>query len=159
MSKEIQQNKGNSALIIRPLVADDRSQWESLWREYLAFYETELPHEVYDSTFSRMLSGKDSEFHCKLAVLDGRPVGLVHYLFHRHGWSIENTCYLQDLYADPSVRGTGVGRALIEAVYKAADEHGATSTYWNTQHFNKTARVLYDRIAQLTPFLKYVRRK
>jgi GNAT superfamily N-acetyltransferase len=33
--------------------------------------------------------------------------------------------YLQDLYADPEVRGKGVGRALIEAVYADADAAGA----------------------------------
>lgn len=51
----------------------------------------------------------------------------------------------------------GVGRALIEAVYEAADERGAPSVYWLTQDFNETARVLYDRVANLTPFIKYQR--
>lgn len=153
------ENQGNSDLVIRPVCAADRAQWESLWRKYLAFYETELPPEVYDSTFSRIISGRKNEFSGQLAILDGRAVGLVHYLFHRHGWSIADTCYLQDLYAEPAVRGTGIGRALIKAVYAAADHHGAASTYWMTQDFNTTARVLYDRIGQLTPFIKYNRRK
>jgi GNAT superfamily N-acetyltransferase len=82
---------------------------------------------------------------------------LVHYLFHRHCWRIEDVCYLQDLYAAPEVRGRGVGRALIEAVYRAADAAGAPSVYWLTQDFNATARQLYDRIGHVTPFVKYVR--
>ena len=84
-------------------------------------------------------------------------MGLTHYLFHRHGWRIENVVYLQDLYVDPEVRGTGAGRALIEAVYRAADEAGCPSVYWLTQDFNSTARQLYDRIATVTPFIKYQR--
>jgi len=52
-----------------------------------------------------------------------------------------------------------VGRALIEAVYEAADERGAPSVYWLTQDFNETARVLYDRVANLTPFIKYQRQE
>ncbi len=92
-----------------------------------------------------------------IATLGGKPVGLVHYLFHRHGWRIENVCYLQDLYADPDVRGTGIGRALIEAVYAAADREGCPNVYWLTQDFNETARKLYDRIGKLTPFIKYSR--
>ena len=59
--------------------------------------------------------------------------------------------------ADPSVRGQGVGRALIEAVYAAADAAGCPSVYWMTQEFNAEARKLYDRIATLTPFIKYQR--
>ncbi len=84
-------------------------------------------------------------------------MGLVHFIFHRHNWKIEDVCYLQDLYADPAMRGSGVGRALIEAVYAAADSHGAPAVYWMTQDFNTTARKLYDRIGQLTPFIKYQR--
>jgi GNAT superfamily N-acetyltransferase len=100
---------------------------------------------------------RGNEFRGLIATLDGRPVGLVHYLFHRHGWKIENVCYLQDLYADPEVRGKGIGRALIEAVYAAADAEGCPSVYWLTQDFNETARRLYDRIGKLTPFVKYSR--
>ena len=73
------------------------------------------------------------------------------------GWQAENTCYLQDLYVDPEIRGTGAGRALIEAVYDAADAAGAKGVYWTTQHFNSQARQLYDRIGKLTPFIKYSR--
>jgi GNAT superfamily N-acetyltransferase len=146
-----------SDILIRPLTAEDEDAWRALWSGYLAFYQTELPDEVYDSTFSRLLSDDPNEFHGLIAEIDGNPVGLVHFLFHRHGWKIENTCYLQDLYAHPEARGSGVGRALIEAVYAAADEADAPSVYWLTQDFNDTARKLYDRIGTVTPFIKYAR--
>ena len=92
-----------------------------------------------------------------IAEVDSKPVGLAHYLFHRHCWRSENVCYLQDLYAAPSVRGMGIGRQLIEAVYAAADAEGAPNVYWLTQDDNKTARQLYDRIGQPTNFIKYQR--
>lgn len=72
-------------------------------------------------------------------------------------WSVENSCYLQDLYVDPEIRGTGAGRALIEAVHAEAAKAGATGVYWLTQECNKTARQLYDRIGELTPFVKYTK--
>jgi GNAT superfamily N-acetyltransferase len=143
--------------LIRPIGADDETEWRALWRAYLAFYKTERPEAVLATTFSRLLSGKPNEFSGFLAVLEGRPMGLVHYLFHRTCWAIEDTCYLQDLYADPEVRGKGIGRALIEAVYAAADAGGAASVYWMTQDFNTTARRLYDRIGVKTPFIEYNR--
>lgn len=148
------------ALEIRPLRAGDEAEWRRLWTAYLEFYESSVSEEVYRSTFQRMLEGNagaDNEFRGLIATLAGRPVGLVHFLFHRHGWRIENVCYLQDLYADPDVRGKGVGRALIEAVYAAADAEGCPSVYWLTQDFNETARRLYDRIGKATPFVKYSR--
>jgi GNAT superfamily N-acetyltransferase len=146
------------SLVIRPLRRDDAEDWRKLWRAYLAFYETELPEAIYNTYFERLLGDDPHDFHGLVAEIDGRLVGLTHYLFHRHGWKVENVCYLQDLYADPDVRGTGVGRALIEAVYAAADAEGAPAVYWLTQEFNTTARQLYDRIGEATPFIKYARR-
>jgi len=145
------------SLVIRPLARPGRDAGAALWQAYLAFYETSVESEVYDTTFMRLLGDDPRDFNALLAVRNGTPVGLVHYLFHRHAWKIEETCYLQDLYADPSVRGTGVGRSLIQAVYDAADAHGAPSVYWLTQDFNTQARLLYDRIGVLTPFIKYQR--
>lgn len=147
----------DETMIVRALRAGDGHVWKELWKDYLSFYETSLPDAIYTSTFARLLGDDPRDFNAMVAEVDGRVVGLVHYLFHRHAWKVEEVCYLQDLYASPDVRGKGVGRALIEAVYKAADAHGAPSVYWLTQEFNDTARQLYDRIGVVTPFLKYQR--
>lgn len=148
---------GSDALIVRPLVLSDRPAWDDLWTAYLAFYETARPQDIYDTYFARLLGDDPQDYNCLVAELDGQLVGLTHFLFHRHGWKIENVCYLQDLYADPAVRGQGIGRALIEGVYAAADAAGAPSVYWLTQDFNTEARKLYDRIGTLSPFIKYDR--
>ena len=142
---------------IRPLRVDDEADWRRLWTGYLEFYQTGVPEQVYRATFARLLSGAEHEYHGLIAEQAGRPVGLTHYLFHRHCWRIENVVYLQDLYVDPAARGSGAGRALIEAVYAAADAAGCPVVYWLTQDFNITARQLYDRIAKVTPFIKYQR--
>jgi GNAT superfamily N-acetyltransferase len=142
---------------IRALRPEDRSEWSEMWRDYLAFYETTVPDEVYDTTFARLLDDDPHEFSCFVAEKDGQLLGLTHYLFHRHAWKVENTCYLQDLFARPEARGTGVGRALIQAVYDEADRQNASSVYWLTQDFNHTARKLYDRIGKQTPFIRYQR--
>ncbi len=142
---------------IRPITARDEPDWRRLWTGYLEFYQTSVSEAVYTSSFARLLSPDDHEFCGLIAEIDGKAVGLTHYLLHRHMWKLENTCYLQDLYAEPSVRGQGIGRALIEAVYAAADAAGAPSVYWLTQEFNYTGRMLYDRIGQKTPFIRYNR--
>ncbi|ADZ70231.1 GNAT family N-acetyltransferase [Polymorphum gilvum] len=146
-----------ASIAIRPLEEKDRPEWSELWRAYLAFYETEKPQAIYDVTWARLMTpGEDPRGFCAVDEA-GRLVGIVHYIFHRSCWTVGPYCYLQDLYADPSARGAGVGRALIEAVYRAADEAGADVVYWLTQDFNATARRLYDRIGKATPFIKYVR--
>lgn len=145
------------SLEIKPLKRSDEAVWRKLWTGYLVFYKSSVSEEVYASTFERLLTDSPYEPSCFLAWDGDQAVGLVHYMFHRHCWRIENVCYLQDLFADPSARGTGVGRALIEAVYGAADAASCPVVYWNTADDNATARVLYDRIARKTEFIKYQR--
>lgn len=142
---------------VRSLRTEDEPAWRALWTAYLAFYESTVSEEVYASTFARLLGDDPRDFNALVAEQNGRLVGLTHYLFHRHAWKVEEVCYLQDLYAAPEVRGQGVGRALIETVYARADAQGAPTVYWLTQEFNATARQLYDRMATLTPFIKYQR--
>ena len=144
-------------VIVRDLRSEDEPQWRKLWTGYLEFYETSVPEEVYQTYFQRLLGDDPQDYHGLVAERDGELIGLTHYLFHRHGWRIENVIYLQDLYVSEAARGTGAGRALIEAVYARADAAGCPSVYWLTQDFNKTARQLYDRIATETPFIKYQR--
>ena len=144
-------------ITIRPIEKADRAVWETLWTGYLEYYETSVTPEVYETSFTRLLGNDPNEFHGLIAELDGKAVGLVHYLFHRHMWKTENTVYLQDLYTSPDARGQGVGKLLIEAVYQAADDAGCPSVYWLTQDFNQTARRLYDHVGKLTPFIRYNR--
>jgi len=79
----------------------------------------------------------------------------VHYLFHPVTWAKSDRCYLEDLFVSPDARVKGAGRALIEAVYQAAEEAGTDQVYWLTAESNMTARRLYDRIGHVTPFIKY----
>jgi len=144
-------------LKIRPLMAEDRTYWVQMWSDYLSFYETDVAPEIYETTFARLIDSTNPVQNALFAELDGAAVGIVHYIYHAHNWRAENVCYLQDLYAKEAVRGQGIGRALIEAVYAAADANGTPSVYWMTQDFNENARLLYDRIGTLTPFIKYSR--
>lgn len=143
------------SISIRPLRAGDYEEWLVLWRGYLAFYETSVDDDITAETWRRLL---DPEHTIKgFGALDanGRLIGIVHYLFHPVTWAKSDRCYLEDLFVSPEARVKGAGRALMEAVYKAAEKAGADQVYWLTAESNTTARRLYDRIGQATPFIKY----
>jgi GNAT superfamily N-acetyltransferase len=142
---------------IRPIRAEDEDAWRRLWGAYHDFYAATVPEAVRASSFARLVDPAVTDYRGLLAWRDGRPIGLAHVIFHRHGWRIEDVCYLQDLFVDPSARGSGAGRALIEAVYAMADANGTPRVYWLTQEFNSKARALYDRVGRATPFIKYER--
>jgi GNAT superfamily N-acetyltransferase len=151
-------------ILIRPVGPADRKPWRELWDGYNAFYgrtgPTALAAEITDSTWSRFFEPEEPVWALVAAVAgeDGgeRLIGLVHYLFHRSTSAIADNCYLQDLYVAPEMRGLGVGRALIEAVYDKAREAGAGRVYWLT-HQTNPARKLYDEVADDSGFVMYRR--
>jgi GNAT superfamily N-acetyltransferase len=138
--------------VVAPLVAEDRAAWEVLARGYKAFYKTETSPAEYDTAWQRLLEAKD--VHGLGAKVDGRLVGITHYLFHATIWA-PTACYLQDLFVARDVRGRGIARALIEAVADEARRAHATRYYWMTQDHNTVARTLYDKVARFNGFIRY----
>jgi len=141
---------------VRPLARADRAGWEALWAGYNHFYQRSLPAAVTDATWSRFFDA-DEPVHAAVAEQDGRLVGLVHYLFHRSTGAIGPVCYLQDLFTDPAARGGGVGGALIGFVYAEAAAAGSARVYWHTHESNEVAMRLYDRVAERSGFVRYVK--
>lgn len=145
-------------MIIRDVRAEDRAGWDVLWQGYLEFYESELPKSVSDVTFGRFLDPSEPMF--SLVAEDEEThelIGMVNCVLHRGTWSINNFCYLEDLFTAASARKRGVGRALIEAVYKRADKLGCARVYWLTHETNYAGRSLYDQVAQNLGYIQYRR--
>lgn len=142
------------AFTIRPATPDDHAAWWPLWQAYLRFYDTALPDEVSALTWQRLMDPAEP-MHLALAETGSGVVGLVHFIEHRSCWTTGNYMYLQDLFAHESVRGQGVGRALIEHVYTQARLLGCSRVHWLTQESNATARLLYDRVATRSGFIQY----
>jgi GNAT superfamily N-acetyltransferase len=149
---EVSPMKGDIA--IRPVRRDERAAWEPLWKGYLDFYETSVPNEVYEATWAR-LHDANEPMGLIGAYVDGRLLGIVHYVYHRSCWTIGDYCYLQDLFVAEEARKCGLGRALIEAVYARARADGASRVYWLTHESNGTARALYDTLADRPGFIQY----
>ena len=137
----------------KPELGDEES-WRRLFGAYQRFYRASVPDPVVAGTWAR-INAADSPVNGLVAAVDGRLVGLTHYVFHESTWSDRHTCYLEDLYVDPSARGSGAARALIEAVETEARAMGAFRLYWHTQQYNGAARSLYDSIMPPSSFMVY----
>ena len=147
-----------SDIAVREVENSDRGQWESLFAGYNTFYgrvgATALPGEIVETTWQRFFDPAEP-VHALVAEHDGQLVGLAHYLFHRSTTQIQLTCYLQDLYTSEQLRGAGVGRKLILAVYDRALASGSPRVYWQTHETNGTAMQLYDKVAERSGFIVY----
>ncbi len=148
------------SITIRNVHRNDRPEWQVLWDDYNEFYgrsgPTALDPAITELTWERFFDPAEP-VHCLVAVDEGRVVGLAHYLYHRSTTRQAHICYLQDLYTAPSLRGKGIGRRLIEAVTEAARHAGSSRLYWMTKVDNHTARALYDKVAEHTGFISYIK--
>jgi GNAT superfamily N-acetyltransferase len=145
-------------IVVRNVGPNDFAEWKPLWDGYNAFYgrkaATALPDEITNLTWSRFFDGYEP-IHALVAEHDRKLLGLVHYLFHRSSTSPRSNCYLQDLFTVESARGQGVGRALIEEVYRRAAQAGSAKVYWQTHETNTHAMKLYDKVAEKSGFIIY----
>ena len=144
----------SAGIAIRPLRLDERADWEPLWKGYLDFYKTSVPQQTYDTTWAR-LHDPNEPMGLLGAYVDGKLLGIVHYLYHRSCWTVGNYCYLQDLFVAEGGRKHGLGGALIAAVQQEARAAGASRVHWLTHESNATARSLYDKVADRPGFIQY----
>jgi GNAT superfamily N-acetyltransferase len=138
---------------VTTLQSDDRPAWEQLFCDYNAFYGRTWPAERYDDAWREFQRG--DRVHALGARLDGRLVGIAHFLVHASTTS-PDVCCLQDLFTAVDARGKGVARALIRATEAWARQEGCDRLYWHTKQDNHTARRLYDQVAEDRGFIQYV---
>src|SRR5262249_56740082 len=108
-------------------------------------YRITAPQETYDATWAR-LHDPNEPMWLLGGYVDGKLLGIVHYIYHRSCWTIGDYCYLQDLFVAESARKRGLGHALIEAGDQAARAAGAGRVPLLTAQANAVPRGLYDTL-------------
>ncbi|MGC4864754.1 GNAT family N-acetyltransferase [Micromonospora sp. DT53] len=148
-----------TVLTIDSLTELDHDEWERLTRSFHAHWAgrpgrpaTEVDDRRYERTWQRLINGKQVVRGIS-ARLDGKMVGIAHYLFHASVWGA-GRCYLAELFVDPQARRRGIATAMIERVARDGDEHGAPRLYWNTE-IDADARALYDKLAVYRGYVVY----
>jgi ribosomal protein S18 acetylase RimI-like enzyme len=106
----------------------------------LEFTEPSPGIEALGETVGRLL---ETEEITVLLAGDG-PDGLSLSRFRPALWSEGLETYLQELYVVPSLRGRGIGRALLERTIEIARQRGADGIDLNTGETDTAARALYE---------------
>jgi ribosomal protein S18 acetylase RimI-like enzyme len=152
---------------VRPATDDDVDAVVDLFRQYLRFYEQEVPdaearaylaarRDAGDSVLlvavlrpegsrpgaggpegSRPEAGKD-------APADGELVGFAQSYPTWSSVSLGRSWVLNDLFVSPAARGTGAGRALVRETCRRAKEAGAIRVSLATAWDNVAAQGLYE---------------
>ncbi|MDJ0449001.1 GNAT family N-acetyltransferase [Methylocystis sp. JR02] len=140
--------------IVRDIRAPDAEDWRRLWAGYNDFYESTVPADVTEHTLSRLLD-PNLPLIGRIAETDGRIAGFTISVLHESTWTMTPSCYLEDLFVDPGLRGGGVGQALIQDLIDLGRAQGWSRIYWHTRTDNARARRLYDKFVRADDFVRY----
>jgi GNAT superfamily N-acetyltransferase len=140
---------------VRAATAADEPRWRQLWAGYNDFYGAKVPESITQATWRRILDPA-APVVGRVAAADGRVVGFSNSVLHESTWAATPVCYLEDLFVDAGMRGSGVGRLLLQDLVGLARQHGWPTLYWHTRGNNATARRLYDTFTPADDFVRYV---
>lgn len=139
-------------ITIRPFTSEDYDQWLPLWD---ANNDGRRRDDVTAQTWAR-LNDEHSPVH-GLGAFDGDTlIGLVHYIIHPTTGNIDDVCYMQDVFTNPSHRKKGIARALIAELERIAHEQGWNRIYWMAEADNIPAQNLYKTLGVKLDFTLHV---
>ncbi|HEY8123942.1 MAG TPA: GNAT family N-acetyltransferase [Methylocystis sp.] len=140
--------------LVRDIRETDAAAWRRLWAGYNEFYAASVPTDMTELTLRRLLDPTSSLIG-RFAEREGGVAGFSVSVLHDSSWTSSPTCYLEDLYVDPMLRGAGVGRALVQDLIDLGRARGWARVYWHTQADNERARRLYDSFVEADSFVRY----
>jgi GNAT superfamily N-acetyltransferase len=133
-------------LNIRRATPADAPVIAALVRE-LADYE-KLLHEARGTPedFRRELESANPVIHVLIAEWHGTPAGFALYFFNFSTFVGRPGLYLEDLFVRPEQRAHGIGRALLRALARIAQERGCGRMEWAVLDWNEPALRFYKSL-------------
>ncbi|MSP90512.1 MAG: GNAT family N-acetyltransferase [Myxococcales bacterium] len=111
----------------------------------LAEYERLLDHVTATrEDIERLLFTPDARAFCELAEWDGVPVGFAFWFYNASTFRGRLGIYLEDLYVQPSLRGKGIGKALLAALARQAVAEDLPRLDWVVLGWNTPAIAFFE---------------
>jgi len=142
-------------LNLRPALPQDVPQILAFIHD-LAAYERE-PDAVHatEQDLLRDGFGSNKVFDCLIAdwtepgATEPTAAGFALYFHNYSTWRGHAGVHLEDIFVTPSLRGKGIGRALIARVAAIAVEEGCPRLQWDVLEWNTPAIGFYEKMGAL----------
>jgi GNAT superfamily N-acetyltransferase len=113
----------------------------------LALYEREPDAVVAtEDDLLRDGWGPTPRFRAMIAEADAEAVGFALYFTSYSTWRGHHGIRLEDLYVTPSMRGKGIGKALLAQLARVAIDEGCPRLEWDVLEWNAPAIAVYERV-------------
>jgi len=131
------------SLVIRPAIAADAGTILQFIAD-LAAYE-KLSHEARasEADIARDLFGADPKVFCEIADWEGKPVGFALWFYTYSTFQGRHGIWLEDLFVDPSMRGKGIGKALLAHLARRCVTEGLGRFEWWVLDWNEPSIEFY----------------
>ena len=142
-------------ITIGPPRAEDFADWRRLYEGYATFYKMPMNDEIAGTVWGWLLDPAHPLEALLARAGDGRIVGLAHFRPMPRPLTGSTAGFLDDLFVDPALRGSGLADRLLEALGETGRKRGWSLIRWLTADNNFRARGVYDRHAQRTMWITY----
>lgn len=133
-------------MVIRPAARSDAPSILRLIRE-LADFERSLDEvEATLEDVEATLFGAEAVAECHVAEVEGEVVGLAVWFLNYSTWLAQPGIYLEDLYVQPTFRGRGIGKALLQSLAALCVDRGYRRLQWSVLDWNRSAIDFYEGI-------------
>ena len=131
------------SLRLRGAAAADSPLIVSLIRELAVYERAPEAAKASVADIDKALFGAHPKVHALIAEWDGEAVGFAVYFFNFSTWTGKHGLYLEDLFVRESVRGKGVGKALLARLAAIAREKDCARLEWSVLDWNEPAIGFY----------------
>jgi GNAT superfamily N-acetyltransferase len=135
-----------STLNIRPATPADVPTILRFIRELAEFEREPNAVRATEADLLRDGWGTPARFTAIIAEYNGAPAGFALYFTTYSTWRGHHGIRLEDIYVTPTMRGKGIGKALLARIAQIAIAEGCPRLEWDVLDWNAPAIAVYERI-------------
>lgn len=140
---------------IVPITPEHRDDWERLYKGYAEFYKVDQTQAMRDRVWN-WIQDPAHDVTGFLALDDsGKPIALAHFRPFYRPLMGSIGGYFDDLFVDPTARGSGAAQALFAAIAEEGRSRGWSVIRWITAEDNYRGWSVYDRVGTKTKWVTY----
>jgi GNAT superfamily N-acetyltransferase len=140
--------------MIRKLEQKDKENWTKLYNGYADFYKVPMNTRILDTLWS-WIRDENHDLKAICFELENKLVGIAHYRTMPRPIKGQYIGFLDDLFVEPDFRGQKISQKIISYLKSLSKANNWDGIRWITHSSNKTAKILYDKIAKNTGFELY----